>query len=255
MEPWQFKLRAGDPQGAWDLFHERYRRLILATIRRLVSDHDDVMDVYASLCQALSAEECARLRRYTERSAGRAGAGTWLVAVVRNFTVDQLRAQHGRERRAVPAGLSDLQQEIYRALCLDGHSHVEAYELIRQRRGEPIPFAAFLREIRSTALQAPCPDRAHVGRATAPPPDDIPTPEVDPAVTAEAVGRLGQALAGLPSDVRLAVELFVVEQLSAGEVARAVGWPNAKAVYNRVARALARIREVLERAGLGPGDR
>lgn len=254
MEPWQIKLRAGDPQGAWDLFHERYRRLILTTIRRLVSHHDDVMDVYASLCQALSAGECARLRRYTERAAGRAGAGTWLVAVVRNFTVDQLRAQHGRERRTVPAGLSDLQQEIYRALCLEGHSHVEAYELIRQRRGEPIPFSAFLREVRITALQAPCADRAHVGRATSPPPDDIATPEVDPAVTAEAVGRLGEALAELPSDVKLAVELFVVEQLSAGEVARAVGWPNAKAVYNRVARALARIRQVLGRGGVGAGD-
>jgi DNA-directed RNA polymerase specialized sigma24 family protein len=37
-------------------------------------------------------------------------------------------------------------------------------------------------------------------------------------------------------------------------VASLVGWPNARTVYNRVSRALARIREEFRRKGIGPGD-
>ena len=46
----------------------------------------------------------------------------------------------------------------------------------------------------------------------------------------------------------------MVEQLTATEVARIVGWPNAKAVYNRVYRALAQIRAGFERQGIGRDD-
>jgi DNA-directed RNA polymerase specialized sigma24 family protein len=54
--------------------------------------------------------------------------------------------------------------------------------------------------------------------------------------------------------VRLAVTLYVVEGVAAAEVARVVGWPDAKAVYNRVSRALARLRSGFEQEGLGPPD-
>jgi DNA-directed RNA polymerase specialized sigma24 family protein len=54
--------------------------------------------------------------------------------------------------------------------------------------------------------------------------------------------------------VRLAVELFVVERMAAADVARVVGWPNAKAVYNRVYRVLMALRAELHKEGIGPGD-
>jgi DNA-directed RNA polymerase specialized sigma24 family protein len=50
------------------------------------------------------------------------------------------------------------------------------------------------------------------------------------------------------------VRLFVVEEPPAAEVARIVGWPRAKTVYNRVYRALAAMRVHFERSGIGPGD-
>lgn len=256
MEPWLAKLSAGDFRVAWDLFHERYHRLILATIRRLIPDHDDVMDVYSGVCQALAADECARLRTFSERAAGRAGAGTWIVAVVRNFTVDWLRREHGRRRSAIPSSLTSLQREIYRAVCLEGHSHVEAYELIRSRGAAPISFPAFLREVRATSLAAPCPGQVPGRRRPTDPasPPDMAVHPPDPAESAESVRRLGRALDTLPPDVRVAVDLFVIEQVPAADVAQMVGWPNAKAVYNRVTRALARLREELRREGIGPGD-
>jgi DNA-directed RNA polymerase specialized sigma24 family protein len=76
----------------------------------------------------------------------------------------------------------------------------------------------------------------------------------DPAESAESARRLAAALASQPADVRLAVNLFVVEEMSASDVARLVGWPNAKAVYNRVSRALSHLRTQLEREGIGPDD-
>ena len=138
MEPWLAKFNAGDSLAAWDLFAERYRRLMVATIKRLVPDHDEVMDVFSTVCQALSENDFARLRRYSERSDRPVSVATWLVAVVRNLTIDWLRQRDGRPRPSIPTTLSSLQQEIYAAICLGGHSHVEAYEVIRARSGSPM---------------------------------------------------------------------------------------------------------------------
>lgn len=254
MEPWLSKLDEGHSQAAWDLFHERYRRLMLAAIRRLIPEHDDVMDVFSSVCQALCANDFARLRRYSERAA-RPGVSAWLVTVVHNLTIDWLRERDGRRRLSVPTGLSPLQQNIYTLVCIEGHSHVEAYELIRARTGSTQSFHDFLREVRETHRTAPCPERGFLRRPVRDPsPDDSASPTFDPAETAESVRRLAEALRSQPDDVRLAVDLFVVERMSAADVARTVGWPNAKAVYNRVYRALATLRAMLEREGIGPGD-
>lgn len=256
MEPWLALLQAGDSAAAWDSFHSRYRRLILATIRRLVRDPDDVMEVYANACQALAADDCARLRRYSADRAGPAGAGTWVVAVVRNLTVDWLRRRDGRHRFSVPASLTPLQQAIYTAICLEGRSHAEAYEVLRARDREVGAFHEFLRAVRATHLAAPCPQHlpprrpgARRGAGSEP---AVPPPQG--AESAEAAQRVGEALQILPPDVRLAVMLYVVDRLPAVEVARLVGWPNAKAVYNRVTRALTRLRVQLEQAGIRAGD-
>jgi RNA polymerase sigma factor (sigma-70 family) len=255
VEPWLAELNAGHAQAAWDLFNGRYRRLILATIKRLIPDHDDVMDVFSTVCQALSADDFARLKRYSDRSPQPASVSTWLVAVVRNLTVDWLRQRDGRRRLSVPTMLSPLQQEIYAAVCIGGSSHVEAYEMIRARSGSMMPFHQFLREVRATQRAAPCPDQTPLRRPVRdPPPSEAALPALDPAETAESVRRLAAALASQPPDVRLAVELFVVDRMPAADVARTVGWANSKAVYNRVYRALATLRARLESEGIGPGD-
>lgn len=62
MEPWLDDLRRGRAQAAWDSFITRYRALIVATIRRLVSDDDDAMDVFATVCEVLSVMPPVSLR-------------------------------------------------------------------------------------------------------------------------------------------------------------------------------------------------
>jgi RNA polymerase sigma factor (sigma-70 family) len=255
VEPWLLTLSAGDTTAAWDLFAERYRRLITATIRRLLTDHDDVMDVFSAVCEALTADDCARLRRYSAESVSHATVSTWLVAVVRNLTIDWLRARDGRRRATAPETLTPLQQAIYSLICIDGRSHAEAYEILLVRGAIATPFHAFLREVRVTQQTAPCPKRfARPGSAAVRLSDDLPSPVSEPVESAESVRVIGSALALLTPDVRLAVDLFVVERMSAEDVARAVGWPNAKTVYNRVYRALAAVRTELARRGIGPGD-
>ena len=255
MEPWRARLDEGDSVAAWDIFIEQYRRLIFAAIKQLARDRDDILDVFARVCEALRADDLARLRRYTESPGERARFSTWLVTVVRNQAIDWLRQRDGRPRPSAPSTLSPIQKQIFEHLT-NGSSHVEAYEMISTRSASPMPFGAFLKEVNNTyhALGARHRIVAREQIVTVPL-DDITVPvSEDPLPMAEARERIARALEALPPDERLAVQLFVVDEMPAAEVARTVGWRNAKAVYNRVYRALGVLREGFERQGIRRGD-
>lgn len=256
-EPWIAPLEAGDPEAAWDLFIERYRRLIFAAIRHFTAEPDEVMDVFAQVCDALRRDGLARLRRYLAQPTHRARFSTWLVTVVRNLTVDWFRHRDGRPRlSAVAADLPELQRRIFECVFAEGRSHLETYELVKSRERPDLSFGVFLRELRATyqavAARRKGPFMAELG---GPPPPQDPEPAAeDPLTRAEQAARLGEALETLAPEERVAIQLFVVEGMSAEEVARAVGFPNAKAVYNRVYRAMAELRARLERAGISGVD-
>ncbi len=257
MESWRLALEGGDAESAWDLFIDRYRRLIIATIRRVLDTQDDVADVFAEVCQRLSADDLKLLRRFTERADSRASLSTWLVVVVRNQTIDWMRKRSGRRRMTAPAMLSPLQREIFQHVFADQRSHAEAYEIMRGDDVAFMSFAAFLREVAQTyRLVDGTGARGVLRYLNAPPalePLAVPPPQ-EALLASEASGRLADLLESLPADTRLALQLFVVEELPAAEVARAVGWQSAKAVYNRVYRALDKLRQALERQGIRPGD-
>jgi len=61
MEGWAVDLASARPDAAWDLFLDRYRRLIFAAIRHYAQDYDDVMDVFAQVCAALREGDLRRL--------------------------------------------------------------------------------------------------------------------------------------------------------------------------------------------------
>src|SRR6266516_2629265 len=67
VESWIAPLDSGDPERAWDLFVERYRRLIFGAIRHYTAEPDDVMDVFAHVCAAFRENDFARLRRCAAR--------------------------------------------------------------------------------------------------------------------------------------------------------------------------------------------
>lgn len=256
-EAWLEKLERGAPEAAWDLFIERYRRLIFATIRHYATDYDDVMDVFAWVCEALRENDLARLRRYADQTSRRVRFSTWLVAVVRNLTVDWFRHQNGRRRLStLVADLPPIQQEIYTHVFHEARSHVEAYELICSRDGLQMSFGEFLTELTETYRVLTDGRKGTLMRELgggSPLTDwDLTTEMV--VGSADSAEHVARALEQLKPDDRLAVQLFVVDELPAAEVARIIGWPSDKTVYNRVSRALVAMRESLARRGIGPGD-
>jgi RNA polymerase sigma factor (sigma-70 family) len=256
-EPWISELLRGDAEAAWDLFIERYRRLIFATIRRLADDHDDVMDIFARVCEALRENDVGRLRKFAAQPKHSARFSTWLVAVVRNQTIDWFRHRDGRKRLSTRAALlSTIQHRIFEYLSDGSYSHVEAYELVTNRDGAQLKFHEYLREVRALYATLSRGRRGQLLRELCGP---LPPEEAQPSIEArpanfDARERLASAMATLKHDERVAVQLFVIDELPAAEVARIVGWPNAKTVYNRVYRSLAALRALLERAGVMQGD-
>jgi RNA polymerase sigma factor (sigma-70 family) len=220
---------------------------MLATIRRLVEDPDDVDDVFAVVSQALSENDLERLRRFVD-DPKRGRFSTWLVAVVRNLTIDWLRRRDGRRQAsAAPAVLSELQREIYIAIFVEGRTHIEAFEMMVARRGESLSFRSFLQALRETYRLAPPKSRADWDEQIAPAASER-------AERADTARHLADALAAFPPEHRLALELFVIEGMAAAQVAQVVGWPNAKAVYNNIYRMIDALRAKLARAGITSRD-
>lgn len=256
VEPWITPLAAGRPEEAWDLFIERYRRLIFGAIRHYAADPDDVMDAFARVCEALRENDFARLRRCAANAEPDRPLSTWLVVVVNNLTIDWLRHRDGRPRPpAVAASLPPLRRRIFEYVFLEQRPHVEAYELLRSRDGLSLSYGEFLKELRETNRAAADfrPARSAAWPATPAFPDAEPSGD-DPTVAAERQAMLADLLSALSPEDRLAVQLYVVDGMPANQVAIALGYQGVKTIYNRVYRALAAMRASLERAGVRRDD-
>lgn len=253
MEDWVGELQGGRPDAAWDRFLTRYRRLIFAAIRHYARDPDDVMDIFARVCEALREDGLRRLRSYFDETRHRAKFSTWLVGVVRHLAIDWFRHRDGRRRlTAATLALPPLERRIFELVFLDRHGHVEAYEMIRSGEVPTLGFREYLAALRATYRSAGSGRYSGLVREVPPPPE-----EPDPPDEEEAGRRrehLESVLATLPPEDRAALRLYVVEGMAADAVARVLGLPNSKAVYNRVYRILAALRSRLEQAGLGRDD-
>jgi RNA polymerase sigma factor (sigma-70 family) len=260
VDDWVAELQRGRFDAAWDLFLDRYRRLIFAAIRHYARDYDDVMDVFARACEALRADEMRRLRVWVEEPEHRARFSTWLVTVVRHLTVDWFRHRDGRRRLSVVAeGLPPLRRRIFELVFLDRRSHIETYELIRSGDVSTLTFREFLSELRATYQAVATGRRGQVLRELALAPDTLENLAADPSgpnplAVAEQGRLIEHTLTLLSPDDRMLIELYILEEIPAEAVAKVLRLPNAKAVYNRAYRALGMVRDQLERAGVRRED-
>jgi RNA polymerase sigma factor (sigma-70 family) len=251
-EDWAAELMQGRPEAAWDRFLVRYRRLVFAAIRHYAEDYDDVMDVFARVCEALREDGLRRLRGWAEQPSHRARFSTWLVTVVRHLTIDWFRHRDGRRRTtAVAEGLPPLRRLIFEHVLVERRSHVEAFELIRASQAPDLSFREFRSELRATYQAVTHRRRGMAFREPAG--AQLPVLEVElsgETDSEESRELLREAFRSLSAEDRVAVQLYVLDELPATDVARVLGLPNAKAVYNRVYRALGALREALERSGV-----
>jgi DNA-directed RNA polymerase specialized sigma24 family protein len=179
------------------------------------------------------------------------------VAVVRHDVVDWFRHRDGRRRLAgLHQGLSPIQRRIFELVFLDAHTHVETYELLCTGAAPGLTFREFLAQLRDTYRVVGSGRRGALLHALnpGPPPISDEGELLSSVESAERRERLRLALAALAPEDRLAVELYLMEELPADRVARILGLANAKAVYNRVYRALAELRTRLEQSGIRRGD-
>jgi RNA polymerase sigma factor (sigma-70 family) len=253
MERWVTQLQSERFDDAWDTFVATYRGMLFAAIRRYAADYDDVMDVFTYVCGQLRADDMRRLRAYVDEPVHRARFTTWLVTVVHHLAIDWLRQRHGRAQPpALSASLAPIQRRIFELVFLHGRSHVEAYETLHAGDHSGLSFRQFLSELRATYAAV---SRTPSGRALFGVGVEIEPGEFEPDVDAdERRAVLEDALGSLSAEDRAAVELYVVNEMSAVDVARLLGWSGPKTVYNRVYRALAAIRERVERAGIRRQD-
>src|SRR2546426_848553 len=165
MEDWMAQLQQAGPEAAWDLFLDRYRRLIFAAIRHYAQDYDDVMDVFARVCEALREDDLRKLRAYAAQPDHRARCSTWLVTVVRHLTVDWFRHRDGRRHVSIIAEQwPPLRRRIFEHVFIHHHSHVAAYEMIRAEDAPALSFGEFLAELRTAYRAVTNGKRGHVLR-------------------------------------------------------------------------------------------
>lgn len=256
MEAWLPALLQGQTEAAWDQFLARYRRLIFAAIRHYTHAHDDGMDVFAELCGRLRADDMRRLRMRAEDPQPRAQFSTWLVAVVRNHAIDWIRRRDGRRpRSAAWQQLPPLQQRIVELVILDRVGHAAAFESLRTGAHPDLTFHDFQRELRSVYASISAGRLGPLLRDLAPPlPEESDDSGADRIERADRHRAVQSALARLDPIDRLAVTLYVLDGLPAAQVAGIMGLTGPKAVYNRVYRVLAELRQDFVRIGIGPGD-
>ena len=86
----------GARDAAWSRFVERHTGLLLHACRSVPGDHDQVMDRFAHLLEALRADGFRRLAAFEPE--GRATFTTWLIVVARRLCLDCDRSRYGRKR-------------------------------------------------------------------------------------------------------------------------------------------------------------
>ena len=124
------RLLRGAP-GAFELFYQRYERLIYHCIRTR-ADAADVADIFQSFFERLVESDYRVLRLWQRGSS----LPIYLSKVIRNFVVDFHRKEHVRNRRETPVG---------------GLDELEIHE---SEREETLGTALDLKELKRIGLQA-----------------------------------------------------------------------------------------------------
>jgi RNA polymerase sigma factor (sigma-70 family) len=126
------RLSTSQAGAAWTEFLRHYSPLILQVARRFDVDDERVNDCFLYACTQLSDNGFRRLRSF--RPDGPAQFRTWLISVVTNLCIDWRRKLSGRLRPvAAVAGLSELDQLVYRLIYIRGMTRGQCLRALESR--------------------------------------------------------------------------------------------------------------------------
>lgn len=143
-------------ERAWTEFVAVYSRLILHVARSVARNHDDELDAFAHVLDALRAQNFARLHAFT--SDGRSKFTTWLVVVVRRLCLDEHRRRYGRSRALETSEQSRYEHVVRRRLRDLVGSDIESLDLASREPGiDECLSVAELREALAAAIDTLAP--------------------------------------------------------------------------------------------------
>ena len=226
---------AQDSGEGWRVFINQYTPGMLAVIEQAgVRDRDAAMDVYVRVCEHLAADDCARLRRHDP---GKGALAAWLTVVVKRVVVDWVRSKKGRRRmfQAIDK-LGDLDRRVFELRYWQHKPVSEIVELSGRDLGRPVSMADVFESLERIEQAMSARQRADLLAMLAregvpaslddePVAETVTARELDPEQQlriSEAAAGLKRALATLPPEDSLIVQLLYVDGLSRAEVERAL---------------------------------
>ena len=263
-------LHQPDAAQAWSAFLEHCMGTLERAVARVCADPEERRNVTVEVLDRIHVDWPELLRRYhAARKQAEGSFRPWLAVVARNLAIDVLRSLHGRPTppRAVTR-MSPLRQRLFQLLYRERRELVQAWELLRGTGEYAGEFADLALE--AAALEDELPASARITAAGRPrtqrgfsgaeeeegpaEPADQSAAEPDSLVSQRAAHAvLGELLSGFDGKERLLLRAFHLDGMNAKDTARLTGL-TPRAVYDRAAALIERLRRGLSERGLGPDD-
>ena len=259
----------------WESFIQRYNDLILAVIRKMIRDHDEVMDAYAFALEKLREKQCQRLSAYFLKPR-QYNYEVWIAIVVKNCCMDWFRAQKGRRRllKCIQE-LPMIDQCIFRYRYWQGYSYDMIFELLKNKHQLDISFEEMCSHIDQVDRRLQQSTRWQLYQdwhAILPPlsVDDLERtgggkpsghPLADPAASPQELleqqhleRTLNEILHSLDPQQQLLIQLHIYRNLTLEETARVLKMKNLWRVSRKLQKALKLMRKQLAARGIDLSD-
>ncbi len=246
-----------DPEGAYAELLERFTPVMLRMIRRFMSDADEVMEVYTSICERFRSNNFQALRRIRLNSE----LAPWLSVVVANACRDRYRKRRMTSApQTVLDKLDEREKLVFKYYYQDSLPHDEIAELIKGKHGESCTSLDVVHAIEKINDLLTASKRWHLIAALNVNQkflsiEDMSEKGYAPAATNTSgvkdeddeflVGRLNEAIKHLDEEDQLLVLLRFEHGMRAQQIAQVMRYENHKYVYTRLRTVLSRLRREL----------
>jgi len=251
----QFKA---DPGQGYASLLDKYTPVILRMIRRFLSDPDEVMETYTSICERLQHNDYQALRRFRINSE----LTPWLSVVVANACRDRFRKNRMVSvPNSVISKLNPVEKLVFRYyyqehvpqseipdLISGGHNMACTLEDVRRAVGHIDELLSVNKRWHLlAALSANRPmlsldDLTEMGMAPA---TSTPSPDAEDHQENDRVSHLNSAIKDLDAEDQLLVLLRFEHGMRAQQIAKVMQYDNHKYVYTRLRTIINRLRKDL----------